>query len=251
MISRVILLFLISFFVLPVYSGSLKVCYEASLFIKVGESCIAYNVNNSDILKMKSSQYTTGLVDMVHRLEQEVKAEMSLRPFESIYLFFYEKNNRKTFTHHYFFNEMITYAGNSFRYKDSRYKSSRKKFKREGVYDPAAAVIFIQLNDLTEEEGRITSFFEGKYVDITYRSAGRGSVEFEGWKHNCRIIDFKVPVSTSSLVTPSGVWRIYIDEVTGIIMRLELQFPLGRAKLTPTSISGDRELLRKYMAKKL
>ncbi len=76
-------------------------------------------------------------------------------------------------------------------------------------------------------------------------------IEFEGVIHRCRVIDFKVPVSTSSLVTPTGVWRIYIDEQTGIIMRLELKFPLGNAKLTPVAISGDRYLLKNYISKGL
>ncbi len=56
-----------------------------------------------------------------------------------------------------------------------------------------------------------------------------------------------------NLVTPTGVWRIYIDEQTGIIMRLELKFPLGgNAKLTPpVAISGDRYLLKNYISKGL
>jgi hypothetical protein len=33
-------------------------------------------------------------------------------------------------------------------------------------------------------------------------------------------------------------------------MRLELQFPLGNAKLKTVSITGDRDLLKSYIGKK-
>jgi len=229
----------------------LKVCYEASLLFKIGESCISYNVTDDNMLKIESSQHTTGIVDMAHHMEQKVTADISLIPFKSIYLFFYEKSTRKSMTHHYFFKDKLLYSGNSFRYKDNKYKSKKKEYAKDGVLDPAAAVMYVQLYELAKNDGELRTFFEGKYIDITYSKAGRKEIKFDGEKYVCRVVDFKVPVATSSLVSPTGVWRIYIDEDTGIIMRLELKFPLGNAKLKTVSISGNRDILKKYKSKSL
>jgi hypothetical protein len=226
----------------------LKICYEASLLFKIGESCIEYNVED-DILRMKSSQNTTGLIDIAHHMEQRTAADISLSPFKSIYMYFYEKSDRKSMTHLYFYKEKLLYSGNTFRYKDSRYKSFKKEFDMEGVLDPAAVVMFVQLYDL-EEEGILKTFFDGKYIDITYKKAGEKDIRFDGEDYPCKVVEFQVPVKTSSLVTPTGVWRIYIDKETGVIMRLELQFPLGNAKLKTVSITGDRDLLKSYIGKK-
>lgn len=232
----------------PAYAESLKVCYDASFIFKIGESCISYELVKDNVLRLESAQHTTGLIDLAHHIEQKVTAEMRLDPVSSLYLFFYEKNTRKSMTHHYFFSDKITYAGNSFRFKDSRYRNTRKDFERRDVLDPSAAVMFVQLNDLTKPEGAVTSFFEGKYINITYKKAGYEDIEFKGEKFRCRMMDFKVPASTSSVVTPTGVWRVYVDERTGMIMRLELKFPLGNARLTPVSITGDRDILRRYIS---
>ncbi|PLX68030.1 MAG: hypothetical protein C0603_07930 [Denitrovibrio sp.] len=233
------------------HSGELTVCYDASFLFKIGESCITYKITDDNAMTVESRQQTTGMIDLLHHLEQKVSAEVSLKPFESKYLFFYEKNEHKTITHHYFFDKQIKYTSNSYRYKNKRYKSKNKLFDRKDVLDPTAAVLFIQLQDLPSVEGKLTSFFEGKYVDITYNQIGQKDISFEGDIFRCSVIDFKVPVSTSSLVTPTGVWRIYIDEQTGVIMRLELKFPLGSARLKPVSISGDRALFKKYISKGL
>ncbi|XOB65903.1 DUF3108 domain-containing protein [Deferribacteres bacterium DY0037] len=230
------------------YAESLKVCYEASLLFKVGESCIEYQLSEGDILKLESKQHTTGIVDAASHLEQRVTADIALNPLVSRYLYFYEKNKRKSMTHHYMFQERLIYSGNSFRYKDHRYKNARKTFDKEGVLDPAAAVMYFQLN-MNAGEGSLKTFFEGKYIDITYSEEGHEEITFNGEKYGCSVIDFVVPVSTSSLVTPTGVWRIYIDDETGIIMRLELKFPLGSAKLKPVLITGNREILKKYIAR--
>jgi len=227
----------------------LKVCYEASLLFKIGESCIEYNIEG-DLLRMKSSQHTTGLIDMAHHMEQRTAADISLSPFKSIYMYFYEKSTRKSMTHLYFYRDKLLYSGNTFRYKDSRYKSFKEEFENEDVLDPAAAVMFVQLNDL-DEEGVLKTFFDGKYIDITYKKAGEENVRFDGDDYLCKVVEFQVPVKTSSLVTPTGVWRIYIDKATGVIMRLELQFPLGNAKLKTVSISGDRDLLKSYIGRDL
>lgn len=232
---------------LPLYADTLKVCYDASFIFKVGESCISYRISGADRLNVYSSQHTTGLIDIAHPLEQQVSADILLNPLSSGYLFFYEKNEHKSMTHHYYYKENLVYTGNSFRFRDSRYRSSRREFDKSGVLDPAAAVLFIQLNTLREGQGELRSFFEGKYVDITYENKGYDEIDFEGEKHRCRVVDFKVPVSTSSLITPTGVWRIFVDDETGIIMRLELKFPLGHAKLVPVSITGDRGIFRSYI----
>lgn len=231
------------------YAAPLKVCYEASLFFKIGESCIEYRVEDG-ILKMESNQYTTGLIDLAHHLEQRTVADISLSPFKSIYLFFYEKNTRKSMTHHYFYSDKLVYSGNSYKYKNGKYKNTKKEYASDGVMDPAAAVMYIQLFDIAEE-GVLKTFFEGKYIDISYKKAGEETVRFDGADHLCEVVEFKVPVKTSSLVTPTGVWRIYIDKDTGVIMRLELAFPLGNAKLKTVSISGDTDLLKMYMGKAL
>jgi len=242
---------LMLFLLAPIsHADGLEVCYEASFIFKIGESCISYEIDD-DTLKIESSQHTTGIVDLAHHIEQKVSSEVSMNPFGSQYLFFYEKNEHKTMTHHYFFKDKIYYSSNSYRYKNKKYKNAKKVFEKKDVLDPTAAVIYMQLHDLMQEEGKLTSFFEGKYVDITYKNDGYEDVSFEGRLYRCRRIEFKVPVSTSSLVTPTGSWKIFIDESTGVIMGLELKFPLGRAKLKPVRITGDKELFQKYMSKSL
>ena len=229
------------------HAESLKVCYEADFLIKIGESCVTYDTGSDGVLQFKSVQHTTGIIDVAHHIEQKVMAQLRIDPVASIYLFFYEKNSAKSLTHHYFYkNSMVGYSSNSFRFKDKVYKSVKKDFGAKGVLDPVAAVLSAQLHHVSK--GEMTSFFEGKYIDITYKDAGRADVEFEGLKYRCRKVDFKIPVSTSSVVTPTGVWRVYIDEKTGMIMRLELKFPLGSAKLIPVSITGDKDIFRKYIS---
>ena len=248
---RFLLVFYLLLLSARVDAEELSVCYDASFLFKIGESCISYEIKDDNVLLVESNQQTTGVLDMFHHIEQKVSAEVSLRPFESIYLFFYEKNEHKTMTHHYFFNDKIKYSSNSYRYKNKRYKTAKKVFDKKNVLDPTAAVMYIQLQDLPSGKGKLTSFFEGKYVDISYKQVGQKAIEFNEEKFRCRVIDFKIPVGTSSVVTPTGVWRIYIDEKTGIILRLELKFPLGHAKLTPVSITGDRDLLKNYITKGL
>lgn len=122
---HILLIFLI--FSSIAHAGELKVCYDASFLFKIGESCISYKLSDDHVLNVESEQETTGIIDLMHRIEQKVSSEVSLRPFESLYLFFYEKNEHKTMTHHYYFNEKIKYTSNSYRFKkNKRYKTAKK-----------------------------------------------------------------------------------------------------------------------------
>jgi len=247
---KLLICLLTIFTALGLQAGTLRVCYDAYFFLKMGESCISYSINDN-ILSIESAQHTTGLVDLAHHMEQKVSSEIILRPLASKYLFFYEKSSRKTMTHHYFYEDKIKFSGNTYKYKSGKYKSSTEYFDRSFTMDPTLAVLYMQLYDHKKKNGTIKSFFDGKYIKIEYHKKHDENIEYGGEMFRCRVIDFTVPVKTSSLVTPTGVWRIYIDKPTGIIMGLELMFPLGKARLKPVSIEGDRSLFQRFRAKNL
>lgn len=244
--KKILVLFFL-FITTSVYAfEALKVCYDASFLFKVGESCIEYQIDQNGDLQVQSHQYTTGTMAGLYPLEQKVVAYLSPDRLSSKSLFFFEKNKWKTLTHHYSFSEQVEYTIQKFKHENQKVSHKNGKKSSEGCYDPTGAVLYVQGMD-DSKTGDIKAFFEGKHFPVSYRFKKNKNVEVNGEDKNCRVVDFKIPLKSSSMISPSGKWRLFIDEETRIIMRLELLFPLGKAVLKVTSITGDKMLLRKVI----
>lgn len=226
-----------------IHANKLTVCYDASFMFKVGESCITYEKDKNKNLVVSSRQYTTGTMKSLYPLEQTVIAYLTPSPLKSKSLFFYEKNKWKTLTHHYSYGEEIQYLIQKVHVKDNKVSTKKGNIVNYNFFDPTAAVLHVQMAN-NNKDGKLQTFFEGKNFPTSYKSNGYKEIELNDKKINCRIIDFKLPLKSSSMISPSGKWRLFIDKETGIIIKLELLFGLGKAVLTAKSIEGNPDFLK-------
>ncbi|WP_457643640.1 DUF3108 domain-containing protein [Persephonella sp.] len=219
----IVLLFMLG----PVYGEEVrKRCYTVSyLFIEVGRFCITYDANGSEI-KTTAEATTTGIIKLLKDIHYEGNA-VADSTFRSKSFYFLKKERSIIEIHRYRFeNNIILFKKEIIQKGDI--KVTEKTFKNRGYMDPFTASLYYYNRILSGKKVTKKIFYNGKSYLIPY--TGRKEVQISGIKAIYAEID-PSSINVGGLIQPSGVWKLWIDTVDGMLLKAELKIKVGTVKI--------------------
>lgn len=229
------------------FSSSLEACYNAFYIFRVGETCITYRLAADDRLEVESFARTTGLVDSVRRFEERSQSVLAIHPLKPLVYTQQQSNRRGTRVHDYtFHDEGIDYAIVRY-HSDGRVRSNNVgTFEESGFHDPYSLSLSLQLT--RQERGELPLFFGGEAGSVEFRYRGRDTIEAAGQTFRTRRLDITPKAEDEDgALSPQGSWRFWIDEKTGLLVRMRISVAVGSATVTISSLKGDMDLLQRII----
>jgi len=242
---RLITAVVILFTALSASASSLKICYEARFIFKLGVSCISYETLENGIMHVKSEAKTVPPVSAFKKFTQEAQAFVYSSPLKSKTSFLVEKGASYTTTHDYIYEkDNVKFTVEKTKKKSGEIKKTKKgEYNEEDLFDPFAATLKIQFESADKKNGTVKIFFEGKKYNVPYTRTGRETINIKGITYNTRHIYLEPRVITDGKLKPKGKWYFWVDEKTNMLVRMEVGLSIGRVKMIPFQIYGDKNLL--------
>lgn len=228
----------------PLHASKLKICYEAKYLIKLGESCIKYEMLSENVLHIKSEVHTTGFVRALHELDLTGQSFINLTDFSPTRMSMREKTSKYLLENEYIFDGKIHFTQYKTKFKNDVRKKRKDGFfeNRKNLLEPFSASAAIQTDG--GAIGNVEAFYEGDTINIPYSLTGYGYVYVQDKRYLARIIELSPLINkNSSKLKPKGKWSLYVHEETGMLLRIEVEFSIGKVVLNATSVTGDTHIL--------
>ncbi|WP_022849994.1 DUF3108 domain-containing protein [Limisalsivibrio acetivorans] len=246
--KRLLLLILLGIMLNPLNAkaSDLEVCYEISLFFKLGESCIQYRQLEDGKLEASSTTYTVPPISKIVPFREVGKALIEVYPVRTVKMDLLSENDKYSYSHSYkFLDKGIDYVIQKRHTETGKLKSIKKNFfGKKGFLDPYGATLSLIFNR-SEEQQIVKLFLDSKPIILPYRLDGEGTVFLGKETFDCEKVRFKPDYETDKKLQPKGTWHFWIDKSTHILMRMDIGFTIGSARMEVISIKGDRNILKR------
>lgn len=238
--------FTVAFFSLSsaVFAEQMTACYDASYFFKIGETCITYKYDENGF-EIKSEAKTVNLGAAFKPLVQHGISFLELNPLRTKNMILNEQGSTYTVIHDYYFNDdHADFVVTKTRSKNGEIKKVKKgTVKGKNFIDPYAGMLAIQMDKSGDGIQKI--FFEGKIVHLSYKNIGKEIIRTDSGIYKTRILETSPKVETDGNLVPKGKWRFWIDEISGALIKMEVEFSIGKVILRLDKVQGNKYLLSK------
>ncbi len=241
------LFFFIILFPLFSFSRDLTACYKTYyLFLPVAKTCITYTIENKNIYA-KSWVRTINVGKIVKRVYNKGESHMTVEESLMPRLFRYQQEEG-TFKRdqEYKFEKGKIYV-TEIKYVDL---SNEIEKKTESVYiyqnspDPYMASLVLFKESLNKDSGFVSMFYDEKYYKIPFKVIKKEEIlQTDIGTFKTRLVEVQPNIHTKGLLKPTGNWRLWIDNDTNLLVKMQLSFVIGNVTASLEEIKGDRNVL--------
>ncbi len=231
------------------FANKLTACYKAYfVFLPVAETCITYEDRGKE-LYVSSVVRTINVGKLVKRVYNRGQAVIEKATLQPISFKYYQEEGEFKRYQEYTFKDGKIYV-KEVKYKkltDQIEKSEEKVYQEAGYVEPYTASLLLYRDSAVKNHGNILMFYDDKRYVIPYSVLKRDSIDTDLGTFNTRMIEVYPNIETKGLLKPRGKWHLWIDEDMYLPIRMSLSFVIGSVNAVITSVSGDRDLLRKVL----
>lgn len=239
------------FFSFASFAKDLTACYRAYyLFLPVAQTCITYTIEEKNVYT-KSWAKTVNVGKVAKRVNNKGESHMTLEGDLRPKLFRYQQEEGLfKRDQEYRFEKGKIYV-TEIKYVDL---SNQIEQKTEGVYayqnspDPYMASLILLKESIDKESGFVSMFYDEKYYKIPFKVIKKEEVlQTNTGTFRTRIVEVQPNIHTKGLLKPTGNWRLWIDNDTNLLVKMQLSFVIGSVTARLEEIKGDRSTVNQII----
>lgn len=246
---RTFLLFLLLVTATTASASQLSVCYDVYYIINLGTTCITYEEKDENTMVITSTARTSPAASKVKKVDDYVQGILSVNPIQTRVMRLTQKEGNKERLHTYQFNaSRVQYRIHTMR-PGKPDKIEENSIPNNNYYDPFGVSLRLQSLELADS-GAMRMFFDSDPSVVQYQLMGTEVIPVENiGTFTAQKVRVRSGAKMESVLAPRGSWDLWIDKATGVFVKMDVIFLIGRAKIEMTSMKGDRTLLKRMIMK--